>query len=1106
MSNKPPMFDDDDLPSWLQEGGQSAPKETTPPPSNESTPSRGGFPDNFNWWDPQTLSMRNQKPNPELGSNATTPSNASLPDDFNWFGDSDPVENLLSELNAGDDLVDNGVETLQITDSDDMRGRDPGVVDAAEAMPWLRNQGGAADQVESMQMFGWELDSPVPDLSSDDGLATPLPWMAEARTPPSRPLQPAEDDLLGDLFADLGAAESATPPTPQVPAAIPPTNRPSTSSFDAPTQHDAPRRTIPKSAPLSPPPASASIPSASTSTPLDDWFATMGVEAGSADSADPAADMPAPEDYMPDWLLAGQVPTSPPPVPSNPDIDVDALASLFDSSANALDAKPSSRDANKTGPMPDSPPPTTQASDEEEVPAWLRGMDLDAPANRTPISMPSQPSAKRQTTNVPPPVNPAAASGPEFGWLNNLDASTPADLSESAARQAAELDWMAGSAMGGPASNVPTPPSAEDSSASVELDIDALLKSGTPSIDNLLSMSEIKRPPAPVTDPSAMPAPEFDSGLFDPTPPMSTTSSMSLSGSKLSRPKKETPIDDLDSLFADAVLDDNVFDRSEAALKDLQKVELQGETSMLDMGADFGATGVLTPPPSTPTAEVDHSPASTTKLLSRKDTMRPPPAQTPATPPNALRGFDAPGEVLPEWVADLRPAEAPVTLNIGDQVIKVKEDPIGQLPEQIRNLRERAKEYRVVETKQSAALEGPLAGITGAITPIAPQSMTAAPSTSIAKRMGTGMDALSERVKMLQSLLNLEHEVSERRKLEEAQREAAEAGEAGIAIKAAPRQRLSIKVDRLLITLLLVVALILPFVLRSTSILPSLDSVAARADTTDGRYRRLSDTLNQLQPGQAVLVAFEYTPTAAAEMDEIARMLLIDLLGRGVHPVMISTNPTGVLRAYDLIDRLSRDADASRLLKRTEPLVNREDYYVLRYLPGGLVGLRTLVNALYTPGLDALFITDIDGKATNLGADVVEQLRTNPALVLAEGADDVREWAEQYRVTGVTAPASADPAQAEPLRLTLFTSAAASAIAESYAASSTGRITSVLVGVRDAAIYQRLNGLEGSADVARSADERWQSLQLGLLLASFIMLFGMILNAMRGLLRRRGAR
>jgi hypothetical protein len=971
-------------------------------------------------------------------------------------------------------------------------------VDAAEAMPWLRDQGGTADQGGSMQMFGWELDSPASDLSSDDASATPLPWMAEPSASPSRASQPAEDDLLGDLFADLGAGDPSMPPAAAA--------RPSTSSFDAPTKHDAPRRTLPKSAPL-PPPASTSVPSPSAPSPLDDWFATMGVEAGSPDAAGSAADAPASEDYMPDWLLAGQVPTSQPAMPSQPDFDVDALASLFDSSADALNAKPGSRDANKTGPMPDSPPPTPAAPDsaEEEVPAWLRGMDVNAPANRTPISMPATPSATRPPTNVPP-VNPSAASGPDFGWLDNLDASTPADLSESAARQAAELDWMATPAAGGLASNQPSAAlPADDSTASVELDIDALLKSGTPSIDNLLSMSEIRRPPAPVTDPSAMPAPEFDSGLFDPTPPMSTTSSMALSASKMSRPKKETPKDDLDSLFADAVLDDNVFDRSEAALKDLQKVELQGETSMLDKGADFGATGVLTPPSELATSDAEAAPSSTTKLLSRKDSLRPPPAQS-APPPNALRGFDAPGEVLPEWVADLRPAEAPVTLNIGDQVIKMKEDPISQLPDQIRTLRERAKEYRVVETKQSAPLEGPLAGITGAITPIAPQSMTAAPSASIAKRMGTGADALSERVKMLQSLLNLEQEVSERRKLEEAQREAAEADEAGIAIKAPPRQRLSIKVDRLLITFLLLAALIMPFVLRATAILPTLDAVAARADASDGRYKRLSEALNQLQPGQAVLLAFEYTPTAAAEMDEIARMLLIDLFGRGVRPVMVSTNPTGVLRAYDLVDRLSRDADISSLLKRTEPLVNREDYYVLRYLSGGLVGLRTLVNALYSPGLDALFLTDLDGQTTNIGPEVVEQLRTSPALVLAEGADDVREWAEQYRVTGVNAPASAAPAQAGQLRLALFTAASASAIAESYAVSSAGRITSVLVGVRDAAIYRRLNGLEGSAEVARSADERWQSLQLGLLLASFIMLFGMILNAMRGLLRRRGAR
>jgi hypothetical protein len=90
--------------------------------------------------------------------------------------------------------------------------------------------------------------------------------------------------------------------------------------------------------------------------------------------------------------------------------------------------------------------------------------------------------------------------------------------------------------------------------------------------------------------------------------------------------------------------------------------------------------------------------------------------------------------------------------------------------------------------------------------------------------------------------------------------------------------------------------------------------------------------------------------------------------------------------------------------------------------------------------------------------------------------------------------------------MVMLTSAGASAIAESYAAGRGTSIVGMLVGMRDAAIYRRIHGLEGSAEAARVADQRWQSLQLGLLLAAFVLLFGMIMNTLRSLLRRRGAR
>lgn len=88
------------------------------------------------------------------------------------------------------------------------------------------------------------------------------------------------------------------------------------------------------------------------------------------------------------------------------------------------------------------------------------------------------------------------------------------------------------------------------------------------------------------------------------------------------------------------------------------------------------------------------------------------------------------------------------------------------------------------------------------------------------------------------------------------------------------------------------------------------------------------------------------------------------------------------------------------------------------------------------------------------------------------------------------------------LPIVLLSSVSASAVAETYARSAPDRITGPLVGLRDAIIYQDARPQTATANAA-TMNARWQSVNVGALMASVVILFGMALNLIRSLRRRR---
>lgn len=256
-------------------------------------------------------------------------------------------------------------------------------------------------------------------------------------------------------------------------------------------------------------------------------------------------------------------------------------------------------------------------------------------------------------------------------------------------------------------------------------------------------------------------------------------------------------------------------------------------------------------------------------------------------------------------------------------------------------------------------------------------------------------------------------------------------------VPAPRRERRRIQFDRLLIVLLVALAVVLPFfvgVLRVGDLPPA--QFAANS-----RQQAVFDRVNALAPGDLVLVAAEYGPTGAAELDGLTEALLRHMLLKGARPVIISTNPLGLLHVQHILDRLTADAVFTVQLNR--PLAANRDFYVARYLTGSVIGLRA-----FAQNVPALLATDISGRATNLAT---ASLRDFALIVtIAERAEDVRAWAEQV------APLAGKP-------LSVAVGFAAAPLAEPYVQPNSpekmGGIRGLLVGYRDAYTYRAQLGV-----------------------------------------------
>ena len=242
----------------------------------------------------------------------------------------------------------------------------------------------------------------------------------------------------------------------------------------------------------------------------------------------------------------------------------------------------------------------------------------------------------------------------------------------------------------------------------------------------------------------------------------------------------------------------------------------------------------------------------------------------------------------------------------------------------------------------------------------------------------------------------------------------------------APRPTLlsALVLPRLLTGLVLFLAVALPFVSPNFAVSDLPPAAFGGEHPAAGRVFALMDGL---AAGDWALVGYEYGPTAAGELDALADVLLRHLFARGVQPIIVTSNPAAVVHAQNVLKNIARSVQPAGL--RLE--ANR-DYYLLRYLTGGALGLRDL-----SQNFASVAKVSAKGRLTGLDLRSLDEMAL--MLLIAERAEDVRQWAEQV-------------APATDAELVAAIGYAAQPLAEPYVRQTDG-IAGMLVGIADAYTY-----------------------------------------------------
>ena len=409
-------------------------------------------------------------------------------------------------------------------------------------------------------------------------------------------------------------------------------------------------------------------------------------------------------------------------------------------------------------------------------------------------------------------------------------------------------------------------------------------------------------------------------------------------------------------------------------------------------------------------------------------------AEMPAAPPLAEEGL--------EWLAELGVKTGPPSA--APAVPAFELPPAGapagaeglaraELPAWMESLRPRGPEAEAV-ADGPIETTGVLEGLSGVLTPAFAVEVPGAVEDVVPAEV---KEASLSRAQLFQSLLAQPTEAPEAEPREK-------------------RPHIGEQVQRLVVmAVLLVVAavLVVPQIEGLGISFPTLTEPAEYMATTKRMdLRRLGGMYNTIQglsagAGDTVLVAFEYGPAEADEIDLVADPILKHLLDQGAYLSIVTTRPEG----KPVAERLLGDVVASGPYTETQ--------YKVLYRPGDATGVAQLLVA-----------TD-----------------TTPSLVLVLTAQPgrLRWWVEQIGARGKDA-----------LPIVAGVGAALEPVASPYLDVGAGQLEGAVVGLSGAAAYENVRGQPGEAT------QRLNGLMAGHGAVVGLMIIGALIYA-PGALRRR---
>ncbi len=427
----------------------------------------------------------------------------------------------------------------------------------------------------------------------------------------------------------------------------------------------------------------------------------------------------------------------------------------------------------------------------------------------------------------------------------------------------------------------------------------------------------------------------------------------------------------------------------------------------------------------------------------------------------------------PGWIEDLRP-DRQVRLTAGGIELDFEQQPPNALPDNVQALRDASLAINAIAPNETTLDSGALAGVTGGLSVL---SLDRPEGETVLQGGITVSPQQSRRIDLLNEVLEVGHDEDDD----------VATDDAAARPRRKARRRSRLKLDRTFVAVVLVGAVAGPFATDALHITndPQLNEIAVQQASVFA-------AIDALEANDRVLLAFEYGPTAAGELNPLAEAVLRDIFNQGAVPVALSTNPLGGTNSYFVLSGLATNNDFLSALERDNALEEDRDYYSVGFVSGGPVAIRALSRSETTGVLT--FNTTVDDGGVPLEIGRVDATDFALVLVIAETTEDLRNWAEQFQVEG--------------LPMFALVTTAIEPIASAYL-NENGGYKGYLAGYRDTYRYNQIRNtalrtpLNNTTTLPDPELAQWHSVALGALASGGVIMLGTLLNLIRGLGKRR---